>query len=117
MSIHPVGGGQFVDWAIVLVAVKVDDVKVEIKVEVGGNVFVAVTGIGEGIGVRVETSVSSGTNPTREIDSAPRVNPMERNAATSAFPNSRTLRINYFLFCFSASFSPEIGNSTLKVAP
>lgn len=54
---------------------------------------VAVTGMGEGMEVKVGGSASSGMNPTSDIESAPKVNPMDRNAATSALPNSRALRI------------------------
>lgn len=67
------------------------------SVAVAGEVLVAVEVDGGGrvasaVGVEV-VSEASGANPTSEMESAPRIRPMDTKATSSAFPISRTVFI------------------------
>jgi hypothetical protein len=65
-------------------------------VKVGGWVNVTVTGRGEGNIGMVAVAVASGTNSTREMESAPNISATDTAVTTSAFPNSRSPRIISF---------------------
>src|SRR5512133_3806043 len=113
---QPDGGGHDAGGVNVMVSVEVTvgvgDSSPGVGVSVGGRVWVAVCGGGEGNEFSAVVGVTCGTNSTSEMDSAPIISPIEIKATTSALPNSRRFCISSFLWLWASYFRHRRGVTT-----